>query len=67
MNWVEELVLPDEYSEYCDIFINMLAQFASSWDEHLGSIKVVQHRTELKKTDNRPIYSAAHSAGPSTI
>lgn len=37
---------------------------SSMWDGHLGSIKAVQHRIKLNKTNHRLIYSASYRAGP---
>lgn len=42
-NCRKNISLPDEYSVYRGTFINMLIQSESLWDEHLGSIKLVQH------------------------
>lgn len=44
----------------------MLEQIKHMWDDHrsLRSIKAVQHRVKLDKTDSRPIHSALYRAVP---
>lgn len=60
----EESTLLDESFTYNDKFTNMLKQFKSMLDGHLGSIKAGQYPIGLKKTDNRPVHSKSYRAGP---
>lgn len=61
---MEILTLPDEYSRYITKCISILTQLKSMSDGHLRSIKAVQHRVELHKTDRQPIHSATYCTGP---
>lgn len=56
--------LPYEYSAYSQNFTSMVTQVESMWGGQLCSTTTMQHRIELKNTDNRPIFSAPYRAGP---
>lgn len=53
--WRQGLSLREESSAYREKFINVLTQFESMCDGHLGSIEAVPHQIELKKTDTQPV------------
>lgn len=60
----EEVDLPSENRYYRENMIDMFAAFREIWDGHLGRVKAVKHRIELKSDGARPIYSAPYQAGP---
>lgn len=48
---------------YRNKFIHMPTQFEGMQDGHLGSMKSVQHRIQLDKTDSQPLGSAHNEQG----
>lgn len=42
----------------------MLAQFEAMWDGQHWSIKGVQHRIQLEKSEDRPLHSALYRSRP---
>lgn len=62
--WLRDPILPEDYSKYSDIFINMTIHLDSKWEGHLGSIRVGQPRIKISKTDSWPIHSTPYCAGP---
>lgn len=47
LNWKSEAHPSDDYTEYCNQFLNMLSKFQLMWDRHLGHVKILKYRIEL--------------------
>lgn len=62
LNLQDESHVTIKYAAYRHKVVEMLGQFQNMWDIHLGSIKAVQKRTELKKSKDCPRHSAPNSA-----
>lgn len=58
LNWQDELKVPNRYVDYRHKVVKILAEFEHMWDSHLGSIKSVKQRIELKMSKGRPLLSA---------
>lgn len=52
------------YSAYFTNFVHMLTQLERMPDSQQGSVKAVQHQTELNQTGSLPIHSDPYQAGP---
>lgn len=60
-DWRKEVNLSDNYSQYQQVFIQMLQAFSNMWDGHLGRISVAKHRIDLTPGAS-PIHSAPYRA-----
>lgn len=63
-DWREYLKFSDDCRSYHDKFISTDEGFESMWHGPLILTKVMQHRIELNKMDERQIHSAPYHAGP---
>lgn len=48
-------VIPDEYTQHEEVFIDTLTLFQSRWDEYFSRISTINHRVDLKSSTMRPI------------
>lgn len=62
LNWCKKFQLSVEYFACLQKFVEMLVRFENMWDGPLKLLKERQHRIQLKKSKDRPIYSDQYSA-----
>ena len=62
-SWHDKVRIGSDYQPYRKEILEMLEPFSSMWDGHLGLIRGVEHRIELKP-GTRPFHSSPYRAGP---
>lgn len=65
-NWRDKVDLSNNHGQYRQQLIDMLSEFESMWDGHLGRISTAKHRIELSDPNTAPVLSAPPHDGPKT-
>lgn len=61
--WKSEVKLSGENSECRDHFLNMLCNYQSKWDVHLGHVSITKHRSRTTEENTQSLHSALYGVG----
>lgn len=63
-DWRNEFKISKLCSAYCNAFMDMLAKFQSTSDNHLARTSEAKHCMEFLNDNTQPVHLAPYRAGP---
>lgn len=64
IDWQVEVIISDDYAQYCHKFIKMLYEFESVWNDQPIFVKEALQRIALALKETRPIQTVHYLARP---